>query len=65
MDVSDFRGGPHGPIFLDHLLCSGQETDLSNCGYSTIHMCTHQNDVGIICHGKRSVYVANRVLNLC
>ena len=52
VDIGDFGGVSDGPIFLDQLHCSGQETSLTDCDYSKIHMCTHQHDVGIICHRK-------------
>ena len=53
VDVSEFGGGDFlGPIFLDQLHCSGEETNLSSCDYSTVHMCRHEQDIGIICHRK-------------
>ena len=52
VDVTEFTGGPSGPIFLDQLYCSGEEASLSECSYTAIHMCGHHDDVGIICHRK-------------
>ena len=52
VDVSQFANEPSVPIFLDQLHCSGDETTLTECSVSLIHMCNHQQDVGIICQGK-------------
>ena len=52
--VQDSRFGTElsGPIFLDQLHCSGNEGKLLDCYHITqgMHMCNHQEDVGIICH---------------
>ena len=53
VDVTMFPGGPSGPIFLDRFECSGEEASISECAHKKIHMCTHGDDVGIICHCKR------------
>ena len=52
VDVTEFSGGPSGPIFVDNLQCDGDETSISECSYPEIHMCSHYDDVGIICHRK-------------
>ena len=52
VDVTEFQGGHIGPIFLDRLECSGEEASLFECPHNEIHMCTHGDDVGIICHRK-------------
>ena len=53
VDVTEFPGGPNGPIFLDQIYCNGEEASLSECSYTAIHMCNHHDDVGIICNRKR------------
>ena len=63
IDVTEFPGGPSGPIFLDQLECSGDEASLSECAYNEIHMCTHGDDVGIICHRKGIKYSSALFLN--
>ena len=45
-------GDESGPIFLDSIHCTGTESVLSDCADSTLHMCSHLNDVAIICHRK-------------
>ena len=50
--MSQFADEPSGPIFLDQLHCSGDESKLTECSFSLIHMCSHQQDIGIICHCK-------------
>ena len=52
VDVSQFANEPSGPIFLDKLHCSGDERRLTECSFSFIHMCSHQQDIGIICRCK-------------
>ena len=52
VDVSQFANEPSGPIFLDELHCSGDERKFMECDVSLIHMCSHQQDVGIICQRK-------------
>ena len=52
VDVSQFSNEPSVPIFLDELHCSGDEGRLIECDVSLIHMCSHQQDVGIICQRK-------------
>ena len=40
-----------GPIFLDEVTCSGDETILSNCTHRgiSVHNCYHSEDAGVIC----------------
>ena len=52
LDASRF-GEPSGPILIDRVKCSGDESSLSNCVMSEIPMCTQSQDVGIICHGRK------------
>ena len=52
VDVSQFADEHSVAIFLDKLYCSGDESRLTECRFSVIHMCSHQQDVGIICHCK-------------
>ena len=44
-------GGFHGPIFLDDLLCDGNESSLLDChGGAGSHQCTdHNQDAGVKC----------------
>ena len=55
MEGSHFGGESSGPIFLDQLHCTGDEESLSECDMYTepgMHMCGHQDDVGVICYCK-------------
>ena len=45
-------GYPSGAIFLDSVHCTGVESGLWDCNSSPLHMCSHQNDVAILCHRK-------------
>lgn len=52
---SQFGGDFNGPIFLDQLHCTGDEENLLECKMFTepgIHMCGHEQDVGVICQCK-------------
>ena len=52
VDVSQFSGDSSGPIFVDALHCDGEEDRLIDCGFTQLQKCSHQQDVGIICHRK-------------
>lgn len=46
------------PIALTSILCSGNESSLSECTFTEYvddHSCTHQNDIIIECAGKCDV----------
>ena len=38
-----------GPINLDAVGCSGQESVLVQCSHSTMHNCGHSEDAGVSC----------------
>jgi len=40
------------PIYLDDVICDGNENNLNECSYSTSHNCAHSDDVGIVCNGE-------------
>jgi len=60
------HGGGTGPIYLDDLSCSGEESGLHSCTCANIactgsHNCAHSEDVGVDCSAamlKMSVTVA-------
>ena len=37
------------PILLDDVACTGFESNLFDCSYSSINSCDHTTDVGLIC----------------
>ena len=40
-----------GPIFLDDVLCEGDESNLDICRHDrvSVHDCVHSEDAGVIC----------------
>ena len=53
--INAFYGQGSGPIWLDYLRCTGNETSLLNCSHSGIgitrYYCGHDDDVGVECPG--------------
>ncbi|KAK7910438.1 hypothetical protein WMY93_015122 [Mugilogobius chulae] len=52
--VSAFFGYGTGSIWMNSVACTGNETELTQCGHSGFgnHKCNHGNDAGVICKGK-------------
>uniref|UniRef100_H3CEX2 SRCR domain-containing protein n=1 Tax=Tetraodon nigroviridis TaxID=99883 RepID=H3CEX2_TETNG len=52
-----------GPIWLDNVKCTGQETTLTQCPHNTFgdHNCGHDEDAGVICSGETLQHVAKSV----
>ena len=38
-----------GPVFLDGVRCTGNESSLLSCSRSGIASCLHSYDVGVVC----------------
>ena len=43
---------PNRSIFLDNVVCSGRESNLTECDYSTINNCDRSEEAGVRCEGK-------------
>ena len=46
---SAYFGAGTGNIHMDDVGCSGRETSIFSCSYTSSHNCGHSEDVGIIC----------------
>ena len=48
-------GRGDGPIFLDNVVCTGNESSLAECQHRGIgsHDCSHFEDAGIVCPGEK------------
>jgi len=48
-------GAGSGPIWLDNVACTGNETDFTQCGHNGwgTHNCDHSKDVSILCAEPR------------
>ena len=46
-------GQGSGPIWLDHVSCTGSENRLIDCGHNPFssHGCSHSEDAGLVCYG--------------
>ena len=44
-------GGGTGPIFLDNVMCTGNESSLLECDHNgfEVHNCGHYEDAGVSC----------------
>lgn len=47
-----------GPIYLDNLMCVGNETRLEDCRHNGVgtHNCFHFEDAGVVCSSKIYTY---------
>jgi len=52
-------GKGNGPIGSKEIQCRGNETHIRLCPSSTSNNtnCTHDNDIGLICSGKMSMFI--------
>ena len=42
---------PNRSIFLDNVVCTGGESNLTECGHSTISNCDRSEEAGVRCEG--------------
>ena len=52
-----------GPIALDDVQCSGNETNLLNCTFNPNHNCFHFEDAGVMCGNASCVSGGIRLVN--
>ena len=38
-----------GMIWLDKVICKGDESELKGCSHNTVNVCEHSNDAGVVC----------------
>ena len=49
-----------GPIWLDGVACTGNESGLVECGHLGVNVtryCSHFEDAGVVCYGTQGMYV--------
>jgi len=47
-----YFGKSTGPIHMNNVSCTGEESVITDCEYVTNHSCDHSQDVGIYCQGN-------------
>ena len=58
-----FFGQGTGQIFLDNVVCTGDESTLISCPHITNHNCQHSEDAGVRCPDIPGNY--SNLFNLC
>ena len=55
---SAYFGEGTGRIVMDDVHCTGTESTLISCRYTTDHNCGHSEDAGVRCTSKCEIHVA-------
>lgn len=52
-------GTATGPILIDNVQCTGNETRLINCYHNGVgtHNCFHTDDVGVLCQSREFILI--------
>lgn len=49
---SAYFGMGTGSILMDDVACTGSESSITSCTYTSMHNCAHGEDVGVTCTRK-------------
>ena len=64
LDLTILGVQANGPILMDGVQCIGDENHLHECDYKREHMCSHNDDIGIICHCEYTIFIFSPYYNL-
>merc|ERR1719348_2744756 len=45
-------GEGDGPIWMDKVNCSGDESNIFDCPHNNSNVCTHNEDIGVSCYAQ-------------
>ena len=48
-----YYGEGSGPVYIDTIDCRGNESNLTDCTYTTSSTCSHSQDAGVQCRAER------------